>query len=214
MRLAAARFALGSAGATVVLLALLHIVSPEFAPSWRMVSEYANGDHAWLLTLLFLSWAVSSWALAYALQPIVQTKAGKIGLVFLVLAGVGEAMAAAFDVNHPLHDMAGNIGIASLPVAALLISRSLGQHTAWKGRMAGIKGLAHATWLSVVLLIISFAVLMTTYVQSGGDLSAGAEITTLPDGVIAVVGWANRLLLVVYCAWVALVAARYTRARQ
>jgi hypothetical protein len=30
--------------------------------------------------------------------------------------------------------------------------------------------------------------------------------TTLPDGVIALVGWANRFLIVAYCAWVINVA--------
>lgn len=202
----AARLALAAAGLTVVLLTALHFLSPEFAPSWRMVSEYANGDFGWVLTIFFTAWAVSSWALAYALRSQVATRAGKIGLAFLVLAGVGEAMAAAFDVNHALHDMAGNIGIASLPVAALLISRSLGKQRAWADAKRTLMRTAHLTWISVVLLIATFAVLMTTYVQSGGDLNAGSEITTIPDGVIALVGYANRLLVVVYCLWVALAA--------
>jgi len=36
-----------------VSLAILHVVSPEFQPSWRMVSEYANGHHRWLLSVMF-----------------------------------------------------------------------------------------------------------------------------------------------------------------
>lgn len=191
-----ARIAFGSSLVTVGLLAALHILSPEFEPSWRMVSEYAHGEYEWVLMLLFLSWAVGSWALAYALRSRMTTKGGKIGLAFLVLAGVGEAMAAVFDVDHALHGMAGNIGIVSLPIAAVLISRSLGV----------AKLLAHATWVSVVLLVISFGVLMSTYVSAGGDLNAGTKITELPDGVVAFVGWTNRLLVVVYSAWVAAVA--------
>jgi hypothetical protein len=192
----AARVAFGASLATLALLVALHILSPEFQPSWRMISEYANGEYPWVLTLMFLSWAVSSWALAYALRPYITTKGGKIGLVFLAVAGIGEAMAALFDINHALHNVAGNIGIASLPVAAVLISRALGR----------AKLLAHATWVSVVLLVISFAVLMSTYVSSGGDLESGEKITELPDGVIAFVGWTNRLLVVVYSVWVAVMA--------
>ena len=59
-------------GATAVSLAALiglHVVSPEFAPSWRMVSEYANGRHAWLLSVVFFAWAASSFALLPALWP-------------------------------------------------------------------------------------------------------------------------------------------------
>jgi len=53
--------------ATTLLLASLHVLSPEFAPSWRMVSEYAFGHYGWVLSLMFLSWGISSWALAVAI---------------------------------------------------------------------------------------------------------------------------------------------------
>ena len=48
-----ARVAIGTSVAVLVLLAILHILSPEFNPAWRMVSEYANGKYAWVLSLLF-----------------------------------------------------------------------------------------------------------------------------------------------------------------
>ena len=41
-------------------------------------------------------------------------------------------------------------------------------------------------------------------------MSAGV-ITTVPPGVIAVVGWANRLLVLAYCAWVMTVAWQATK---
>src|SRR5687768_12229497 len=103
----APRIALGTAAATVVLLGVLHILSPEFDPAWRMVSEYANGSYGWVLSLLFAAWGVSSLALAYYLRPQLKTRGGKIGLALLVLAGVGQVLAAIFDINHPLHDMVG-----------------------------------------------------------------------------------------------------------
>ena len=54
-------------------------------------------------------------------------------------------------------------------------------------------------------MVASFAILIFTYTRAGGDMSAGV-IATLPPGVIAVVGWANRLLVLAYCAWVITVA--------
>jgi hypothetical protein len=202
----AARIALNASGLTVLLLVLLHFLSPEFDPSWRMVSEYANGDYSWVLTLLFASWAISSWALAYVLKSQVKTKASKVGLVALVVAGFGEAMAAAFDINHTLHDMAGNIGILSFVVAAVLLSRSLGRTEPWARFKESLQRLTHLTWISVLLLIVSFVVLMSTYISSGGDPNAAGTITELPNGVIAFVGWTNRLLVVAYCLWVSFVA--------
>ena len=116
---------------------LLHVVSPEFAPSWRMVSEYANGQHRWLLTLVFSAWALSSFALLAALWPASATALGKVGLLFLLLAGIGQAMGARFDVNHPLHGAAAMIGIPSLCLAAVLLNLALARHPASRRRPGG-----------------------------------------------------------------------------
>ena len=199
--------AIGMSVAVLVLLAILHILSPEFNPAWRMVSEYANGKYPMILSLLFFLWGAASWALAYVLLPHLQTTMGKIGLLFLVVAGIGEAMAAVFDINHKLHSLSAMIGIPSLSIAAMLISITLVRTEPWSMAKNSLLWTANLTWVSILLMGIAFAVMMTTYAQAGGDLSANAEVvTTLPKGVIAFVGWANRFLIVVYCAWVMTVA--------
>jgi len=208
--LTTARLAIAASTAALLLLASLHMLSPEFDPSWRMVSEYANGQYGWVLSLMFVSWAVSSWALAFAIWSQVRTRAGQIGLVFLIAAGIGEAMASVFDINHSLHGLAAMIGIGSLPVAALLISVSLGRSQGWSVAKKALLWTANLTWMSVVLLAATFAILIVTYTQAGGDMTA--EVTVLPPGVIALVGWANRLLVVVYCVWVMTVAWRAANA--
>jgi hypothetical membrane protein len=172
-----------------------------------MVSEYANGHYGWVLSLMFAFWAVSSWALAFAIWSQVRTRAGKIGLVFLIVAGVGEAMASVFDINHqPLHDLAGYISIPSLPIAAILISVSLSRTQAWSVAKKALLWTANLTWMSVVLFAATFAILIVTYTQSGAQIDPQAKVIVLPAGVIALVGWANRLLIVVYCVWVMTVA--------
>jgi hypothetical protein len=199
--------AIGMSVAVLVLLAILHILSPEFNPAWRMVSEYANGKYPTILSAMFFLWGASSWALAYTLWPHLQTTAGKIGLLFLVLAGIGEAMAAVFDINHKLHGLSAMIGIPSLSIAAMLISVALVRTESWSIARNSLLWTANLTWVSILLMAIAFAVMMATYAQVGGDMSASAEVvTTLPEGVIALVGWANRFLIVVYCAWVMTVA--------
>jgi hypothetical protein len=50
-----------------------------------MVSEYANGQYGWVLSLMFASWALSSWALVFAIRLQARTIAGRIGLVLLRL---------------------------------------------------------------------------------------------------------------------------------
>ena len=202
-----ARVAIGTSVAVLVLLAILHILSPEFNPAWRMVSEYANGKYAWVLSLLFFLWGVGSLALAYTLWPHLPTTMGKIGLFFLIAAGIGEAMAAVFDINHKLHSLSAMIGIPSLAIAAMLISVALVRTEPWSNARTSLLWTANLTWVSILLMAIAFAVMMATYAHAGGAMSASAVVvTTLPKGVIALVGWANRFLIVVYCAWVMTVA--------
>jgi hypothetical protein len=54
-----------------------------------------------------------------------QDQSGKVGLWFLVIAGIGEAMASIFDVTRETG--AGLLGVGGFPVAALLLSASLGR---------------------------------------------------------------------------------------
>ena len=199
--------AIGMSILVLVLLISLHILSPELNPALRMVSEYANGKYPMILSAMFFLWGAASWALAYTLWPHLQTTAGKIGLLFLVVAGIGEAMAAVFDINHKLHSLSAMIGIPSLAIAAMLISITLVRTEPWSMARNPLLWTANLTWVSILLMGIAFAVMMATYVQAGGDVSANAEVvTTLPKGVIALVGWANRFLIVVYCSWVMTVA--------
>jgi hypothetical protein len=54
-----ARLSVLAAVATLIFLTVLHILSPEYDPSFRMVSEYANGKYPWILVLMFECWAIS-----------------------------------------------------------------------------------------------------------------------------------------------------------
>jgi hypothetical protein len=202
---AAARLSLAASVACLIFLAALHVLSPEFDPSWRMVSEYALGNYGWVLSLMFAAWAVSSWALAFAIRSQVSTTAGKIGLIFLIAAGIGEAMASVFDIEHPLHGLAGIVGIGGLPIAALLISVNLGRRQERSVARKALLWTANLTWVSVLLLAVSFAIMIATYTRAGGEMT-GEVPKTLPEGVIALVGWANRLLVIVYCIWAMTVA--------
>ncbi len=206
LALPAARLSIAATAAALLLLASLHLLSPEFDPSWRMVSEYANGHYGWVLALMFVAWGLSSWALAVALWSETRTRPLKIGLVFLMLAGVGEAMAAVFDINHDtLHSLAGALGVLDLPIAALVISLTLGRTTPWSVAKRTLLWTANLTWVSVALLAATFVLLIATFSRVPGGLPTHAP-KALPPGVIGLVGWADRLLVVVYGVWVIAVA--------
>lgn len=195
----AAYLAMSATAVSGAALLLLHGLSPEFAPSWRMVSEYANGRFPWLLTVVFAGWAISSFALAAALWPLSAGTLGTIGLLFLLLAGVGQAMGGLFDINHRLHGPAAMIGIPSLCVAAVVVTIAL-------SRRAGIDAppawSAHLPWISFVAMLGALALFFSSLKAAGVDLAGqSGPLAELPAGVSGYVGWANRLLFATSYLW-------------
>lgn len=192
--LTAAHVSLASAVATIVLLAALHILSPEFDPSWRMVSEYALGGYGWVLSLMFLTWALSCISLFFAIRSQIHTSGGKIGLGLLLVSAVGMVMAAIFDVRHSLHGLATMIGNPPFLIAAILISITLIREPAWASVRRSLLWTANLPWMSVALMV---AMLFMGLSQSGGEFGPGVLI-----------GWPNRLAVVTYCVWLIVVARR------
>ena len=203
-----------SSALSLLCLLLLHFVSPEFAPSWRMVSEYALGSHQWLLTLFFIFWGISSVCLAILLWPFVSTKAGKAGVILVFISGIGEILASIFDVSHPLHGLAGLLGVPTLPVGALLVSFHLKSKEQWRPFKKSLLRSAHFTWISLVLMIISMVVMMMGFQQAGIEFKEGAEPPkSVPPDVIALAGYANRIFIIVFIAWLMIVARAYNKIR-
>jgi len=206
--------AIALTAAAILLLAALHVLSPEFNPSWRVISEYALGHYGWALSLMFLAWGAWTWALAVAIQSQVTAKPGKIGFAILLLAGFGEAMAAVFDVSHPIgHGIAGLLGVVGFPIVALLISASLGRTQAWARLKRPLLWLAHLTWVSVVLLILTLTTMTVQIAHANGEKLPQHAPKSLPPGVIALDGWADRLIVGSNCLWVIFVAWQAIRLR-
>ena len=206
----AARISLAATAVSCLSLIGLHVLSPELAPSWRMVSEYANGRAPWLLTIVFAAWAISSFGMVIALRPLLSTTQGKAGLTFLALGGVGQTMGALFDINHALHAPAAMIGIPSLCVAAVLITLAL---VRYPGIEAPPRWSAHLPWVSFGIMLGALAAFFSALQASGVDMSSQTgALSELPTGVSGHVGWANRLLFVSTYVWIALAARAVLRA--
>lgn len=198
----AAWVALAATAVSCGALILLHVVSPDFSPSWRMVSEYANGRAPWLLSVVFFAWAAASFALVFALWPLSASTPGKVGLAFLILAGIGQAMGGAFDINHKLHGPAAMIGIPSLCIAAVLVTLALAGRPdisappAWS---------AHLPWISFGIMIATLIMFFGALKAAGVEMNGQSEpLKVLPDGVSGYVGWANRLLFAASYLWAVL----------
>lgn len=122
----------------------------------------------------------------------------------MVAAGLFEAdpVTASKDelTRHGnLHGLAAMVGIPGLPIAAVLISRSLVRKPAWSSARRLLLWTAHLTWISVVLMFASMFIMLG---QTAGKFG--------PDVLI---GWPNRLVVLSYSAWLMVVAWRADRLR-
>jgi hypothetical protein len=196
------------AAASVAALTALHFVSPQFAPSWRMISEYALGRHKWLITTFFLCWGLSSICLAILLSTKVSGIWPILGVILLFVSGVGEIMGGLFDVKHRLHGMAFALGVPTLPVAALLIGYYLLRTGSPEGSETPVTLASHAPWISLVLMGVAMGVMMSGFKKAGIPTGPDMPVPeSVPDGVIALAGYANRFLVACYLSWLIVIAA-------
>lgn len=205
--LRAARFSLRAAIAFLVLLAVLHVIKPELDPSWHFISEYAIGDYGWIMTLAFLSLAVSCASLAVALWPQITGIVGKIGLLLLLISAVGMTMAGIFTTDPittsrdamttsgRLHELGATLDLT--PFAALLVSWSLiRRNPAWSSARRVLLLTAGLPLLGLMVFIGSVSMMLPSDGQFGPDV---------------LVGWPNRFLVITYCVWLITVARQAIR---
>jgi hypothetical protein len=206
-----AKISIGAGTVALICLFLLHILSPEFDPDWRMVSEYALGKHKFFVSVFFIGWGISSILLAITLWPVVTNKKGKAGVVLLFISGIGATLASIFDVSHSTgHGFAALLGIPTVPVATLLISYHLSKKPEWQAHDKPIKVLAHLTWISLVLLVVTMFHMIGVFESAGIKMGPDASTPdSLPAGAVVFVGYVNRLMIIVDILWVAVVAKSY-----
>jgi hypothetical protein len=194
---------LATGAMSLLCLLLLHFLSPEYDPSWRMISEYALGKYKALLTAFFVLSAVGTMMLPFLLWNETAGLWPKVGLVLVFLSGVGSLMGGLFDLKHPLHGTAFALGVPTIMVGALLVSYHLVKRSDWAQYSTGTLLTAHAIWISLVLMGVSMAVMMNGFKQAGVPMGPGATPPdVVPPGVVAVAGYFNRLLVVCNTAWI------------
>ena len=96
--------------------------------------------------------------------------------------------------------------MGGFPIAAVLLSVSLGRLHAWRGAKKPLLWLANLSWISVVLLVATLVLLTVQFAQANGGQLPQHAPTQLPAGVLGLDGWADRLFVLSNCLWV-LVAA-------
>ncbi len=195
--LSAARASIAFGVLFILLLGSLHLLEPEFDPTWRFISEYTLGSFGWLMTLAFLALAASLASAGALVFSQIRSAVGYIGLGVLALAVVGLLIAATFktdpiSTNPEDLTLSGKMHVlgASLdysPVAFLLLSFSLARNQAWQPTR---KWLFFTAGISLIITV-AFILMLP---QDG----------MFGPGVLA--GLFGRFLVVSYLGWVATTA--------
>ena len=193
----AARVALGASALFILLLGSLHLLEPEFDPTWRFISEYMLGAFGWMMILAFVAMAIALASIGISILSQVRTVIGYIGFVVLALAVVGYLI-AAFNKTDPIftpmdeltksgrmHVLGASLDYA--PLAFLLLSFSLARNQAWNP----IRKRLFVTAILTILFTIAFIAMLP---QDG----------VFGPGVLA--GLMGRFLVLSYFSWIGVVA--------
>ncbi|HRH50904.1 MAG TPA: DUF998 domain-containing protein [Panacibacter sp.] len=187
---------------SILCLITLHFVSSEIKPNFRMVSEYAFGNHKWLLTLFFISWGLCSMTSAFMLWNIVTSGWAKFGVLLVFITGIGAIMGGLFDVQHKLHGLSFGIGVPFLPIGSLIITYHLLKNAEWQNNSTILLLSSHSIWISLILMAGSMFLLFSSLKYAGVAYGPDQRpMTELPKGVIGINGWANRFLVFCYLAY-------------
>ena len=184
-------------GLFVLLLVGLHVIEPEYDPTWRFVSEYALGRFGWMMSVAFGALAISLLGMMVAVARHVRTVAGYIGLVIIAVAGAGLLIAAVF-VTDPIttasdaYSVSGRMHVlgASLdwsPIGMVLSGWALGRTAGWRRHRRALL----LTAAVPVVLTLAF----TAALPHDGHYGPGVYA-----------GLIGRLLLVSYLGWIVTVS--------
>ena len=148
-------------------------------------------------------------SLAAALIPMSAKAMGKVGLAFLLLAGIGQVTGGLFDINFRLHGPAATVGIPSLCISAVPSTMNM----AGRGDItAPPVWAAHLPWIIFALMLGAFALFASALSDAGIQMPAQSEpLQELPAGVSGCAGWANRLLFAACYFFTALAALSVLR---
>ena len=191
----AASYALVAVALAVGLVAILHVLQPEFDPSWRMLSEYSLGRFGILMRVVFLAAGTAVIAVAVALSG--SAGPASIGLVVVAIGPLGAAFIDTDPITTPraemsrrsdVHAALGSLFILGFPVAATVAGIAAAGDPAVGPILA---------WASVVPWLGLAWFLGATIRHARPDGRGAPDVT---------IGWPNRASMLAYLGWVTLAA--------
>lgn len=176
----------------VAIIVLLHFVRTDRDPISQTTSEYAVGDHGYLMASAFLSMSVACVALLIGLYSRLSSSARpRVGFALLGVWSVGVLIAMIFPIDvdgaaqtttGTIHRINGQLIFLSLTAAVILISHRFKNDESWRPfhRVA--------QYLSLIMLAGAIATFLSSVTDAG------------------ITGLGQRVVLVVFVTWFVLTA--------
>ena len=183
----AATISIGSIGAFVAIVAIMHVLRADVDPSWRFISEYELGPYGWLMQAAFILLGLGTAVLTAAIARETRNWMGLIGVVQLGLSALGMLLAGVFvpAEGHYMHDVGAMLDM--VPSAALLMTWSLSRNRTWVSSGKPSWAFAVMPLGGFLIFMMSMAVMLP---RNGGR-----------PGPTVLVGWQNRLLILTQSLW-------------
>ncbi len=201
----AARLSIAAGSLFVLLLLSLHVLEPEFDPTWRFISDYALGNFGWMMHLAFFMLATSLVSAGVALFSHVRSVVGYIGLAILGIGAIGIVIAAitttdpiatpveAMTLSGKMHVFGASLDYT--PVAALLLSFVLARNPTWRPIRPWL-------FLTTGIMLVAMVAFMLVLPHDG----------KFGPGVLA--GLFGRFLTVSYLGWLLTVGLHTLKLRE
>jgi hypothetical protein len=184
----------------MVTIVSLHFLQPELKPLDEAMSYYVHGSQGWLLTVGLIGLGVASLAITSALANTVDGPGARSGRWLLGAWSVGVLLSGYFPADPPghwnkppslagiVHGNAALLAIGVFPVAALFLARSFSRNRRWQRTATILWLLAVAAAISLIAFTAS---LIPVFIRPGPPV---------------LLGLSERVLIVIYLAWLTLVA--------
>ncbi len=190
-----ATLVLGGAGVFILCVLALHALQAELDPAASMLSQYALGRGAPLMTIAFLALSATYVGLLVGLHAELRGIWGRLGQAMLLLAAVGSAMGGLFpmdpvatppeqySLSGKLHGVAFMLGGPGALLSATFVNIALARLPGWRPAKRGLVFTAAVVWI----VYVAFTVVI---VQLMGGSEAAAHWA----------GWLNRALVLSWLA--------------
>jgi len=182
------------------IMILLHVVKPEFNPTWRMISEYEIGKFGWLMRLAFWLWATCALSLLMILNQAGSSILINIWLCVLVAALIGAGifrtdpiLETTASLTNRLHTLCGALVILTFPILATIIAvRLISQGSIDNGMY--VAGMTALTWIGQISFFASISVSQKKHPGAG---RVGPDVK---------LGWPNRIMVLFFVLWIVVVS--------